>query len=255
MRALFLSTLCMLAAGCVYPRRTTSLMEVTRPDASESMSAPDDIWRITIVGATIVPRKNGDLPWDEGEGLPDAFVRVFRGEQQLYESPVIDDSLEPEWDAVLPSNIRVGSNAQLRFELWDRDQFGSDPVGFYRSSGRPPTAMPDADARLPLAGGSYVTVRFQAPRAHRGVGIAEYEVHPDALVVIRVLPHSPASRADIEPGDRIVRIGDRRVSSMSANDAASELSQALSRRHELGIQNARGERTATLDRGYVWLAD
>jgi len=241
-----------LATGCVYPRRGTSLTPVRREGAG-MIAAPSDIWQLTIVDAEIAPRKRGDLPWDEGGGGPDAFVRVYRDEQLLFETAVVSDSHTPSWDIALPHNVHVAPGASLRFELWDQDTVGADPVGQYRTRGLPPNALPDADARLMLEGGSYVTIRVSAPRPHRGVGIEQYEVRPDALVVLRVASHSPASRANLAPGDAILAIGDRRVSAMSEAEAASALSMASQRETPLTVRGPNGqERTVDLDRDFVW---
>jgi membrane-associated protease RseP (regulator of RpoE activity) len=248
-----LAALAVSAAGCVYPHRGTSLSAVQRLDGAGSIAAPSDIWHFTVVGAQITPRKRGDLAWDDG-GLPDAFVRVYRDEALIFETPTLDDTLTPEWNASAERNVRLGSEHALRIEVWDRDTIGADPIGIFRSRGLPQNAIPDASARLLLENGSYVSIRISAPRPHRGVGIAEYEVRSDALTVVRVLPFSPAARADIVPGDRIVAIGDRRVSAMTDAEASSALSMAAHRTTEITVANARGtERTIRLDRNFVWL--
>jgi hypothetical protein len=242
----------LIATGCIYPRRSTSLTPVARADAG-MISAPSDIWQLTIVGAEISPRKRGDLPWDEGGGAPDVFVRVYRGEALLFETPVEGDSHTPAWGATLPSNVHLPPGTALRFEVWDQDTVGNDPVGQFRSRGLPQNAIPDADARLLLEGGSYVTIRVSAPRPHRGVGIEQYEVRPDALVVMRVATHSPASRARLVPGDAILAIGDRQVSAMTDAEAASALSMASQRQSALTVRGANGrEREVQLDRDFLW---
>lgn len=242
-----------VAGACIYPRRGTSLSPV-RSEGAGSISAPADIWQLTLVSAQITPRKRGDLPWDEGGGEPDAFVRVYRGEELLFESPTIENTRAPEWNVTLPRNVRLPRDLPLRFEVWDRDTVGADPVGQIRTNGLPVNAVPGADARLLLEGESYLTIRVAPPMPHRGTGIEEYEMRPDALVVIRVIAYSPAQRAGIEPGDSIVAIGDRRISQMSGAEAASALSMASHRRSELTIRGADGrERSVQLDRDFVWL--
>lgn len=240
--------------GCVYPRRGTSLTPVRAERTTGTLDAPAHTWQLTVVGAHIRPRKSGDLSWDADDGLPDVYVRIFRDDELVFETPTIDDTLQPEWNATLPRNFRIPPSRRLRIEVWDRDTVGSDPVGIYHHSGLPDNAVPDADARIMLAGGSWLTLRVSAPRPHRGVGIDEYEVRPDALVVVRVLPFSPAGRAGIEPGMRIVGIGEQRVSDLSAVQAASALSMAASRQEGLTVAGPDGmERYIELDRGYVWL--
>ncbi|HEY8428777.1 MAG TPA: PDZ domain-containing protein [Sandaracinaceae bacterium] len=242
-----------VAGACVYPRRGTSLSPVRREGAA-SVSAPADLWQLTLVSAQITPRKRGNLPWDEGGGEPDPFVRVYRGEELLFESPTIEDAREPEWNVTLPRNVRIPRDRPLRFEVWDRDTVGADPIGQIRTHGLPVNAMPGADARLLLEGGSYLTIRVAPPLPHRGTGIEEYEMRPDALVVIRVLAYSPAQRAGLESGDAIVAIDDRRIADMESSQAASALSMASHRRSRLTVRGADGrERTVQLDRDFVWL--
>ncbi len=239
--------------GCVYPRRSTGLTPVPRPTPG-ALSAPPEVYQLTIVDGQITPRRRGDLSWDDGENGPDPFVRVYRDDQLLFETPTLHDTLAPEWNATLPENVSIPPSAQLRFEVWDGDDIGADPIGQVRSRGLPPNAVMDAPARLMLENGSWLTLRVNAPRPHRGVGLAEYELQPGALVVVRVLAYSPAARAGLSPGDAIVAIGDRRVSTMSDGEAASALSMASQRDTQVTVRGSDGrERTVELDRGFVWL--
>jgi hypothetical protein len=230
------------------------LTVVRDPSGSQSLDAPADTWQLTVVEAHVRPRKAGDLTWDENGGLPDVFVRILRDGQAVWESPVVDDSLNPQWNATLPRNFRIPRGTPLRIEVWDRDAVGSDPVGIFDEHGLPQGALPGADARIMLEGGSWLTLRITNPLPHRGVGIEEYEVRPDALVVARVLAQSPAGRAGIEAGDAIVAIGEQRVSALNDAQAASALSMAANRHTSLTVRNAAGrESQVDLDRGYVWL--
>ncbi len=243
-----------LAVGCVYPRRGTSITSVRNPRSTAMMDAPPHVWQLTVVDAQIRPRRPGDLSWDDNGGLPDAFVRIYRNEEQVWESDTIDDSLTPRFDAALPRNFRAGEADQLRIEVWDSDTVGADPIGIYRSRGLPPTAVPGTDARILLEGGSYVSIRVEPPTAHRGLGIEEYEVRPDELEVLRVLPFSPAGRANLQAGDRIVAIGDQRVSALNDAQAASALSMAVTRHSALTIVRGSGtEQVVQPDDGYIWL--
>lgn len=242
--------------GCVYPRRGTSLTPVRSERTSGTFNAPAHIYQLTIANAQVRPRKSGDLPWDsDGEGRPDPFVRVYRGEELLFETEQVNDTLTPEWETTLPRNVRLPPDHRVRIEVWDSDNIGNDPVGIYNGRGLPSNAAAGGDARIMLEGGSWLTVRAEAPRPHRGVGIEEYEVRPGELVVQRVLPFSPAGRAGIEAGDRIVGIGDQRVADLNEAQAASALSMAANRQSQLTVKDADGrERQVDLDRGYVWLA-
>jgi membrane-associated protease RseP (regulator of RpoE activity) len=254
MRAVLVLALSVLVVGCVYPRRSTSLSPVRNPRSAAMMDAPPDVYSLTLVDAQVRPRRPGDLHWDDDDGLPDTYVKIYRNDEELWQSETVDDDLTPGWGATLPRNLRVASTDRLRIEVWDDDGVGADPIGFFNSRGLPPNAVPDADARLLLEGGSYVTLRLGAPTAHRGLGLAEYEIQPDALEVLEVLPYSPAARAGLEPGDRIVAIGERRVDALNDAQAASAVSMAMTRDRQLTVvRGGAPERVVELDPGYVWL--
>jgi len=245
-----------LLASCAYPRRSTSLSPV-RSVSSMTVGpggTPGDVYRFTAISATLNAQNRGATQWDDNGGLPDPVLRVYRDDVLVWESGTVNDSIHPEWNEVAPRNIRVPSSARMRLEVWDRDELGGDPVGVWRGIGLPPNARAGVDARVLLEGESYVTIRIDAPQPHRGVGIRLFEVRDGALLVIEVEPFSPAARAEIVPGDRIVGIGSQSVGQLGANRASGALSMAAERQEALRILNERGqERTITLDRGYVWL--
>lgn len=240
-------------AGCAYPRRSTSLSPAT--GEVQTLQAPANVWRLRIGSATIPPRKRGGLEWDSGGGLPDAFVRIYRGDELVFESPVQENALDPAFDVMLPKNVWLPPDRELRIEVWDRDDGPTnDPIGIWRGHGLPPNALPDADARITMEGGAALSFRILTPQAHRGIGIAQFEVRGDTLKVLSVLDNSPASRAGVAPGDEIIAIGDRTVDDMEDAQAASALSMASDRGQSLRVRKAGGEeQTLELDRGYVWL--
>lgn len=239
-------------AGCAYPRRTTSLSLVR--GSSESSSTPSDVWSLTVSSGQIPPQSRGALGWDGTDGLPDCFVRIYRGEELVYESPTIQDSLTPEWNAALPHNFYAPRDTMIRFEIWDRDEVGADPVGIYRNRGLPANVVPGADGRVMLEGGAQLSLHLQQPVPHRGVGIRLYEVQPDALVVLEVETHSPAGRGGIQAGDAIIAIGGQSVSSLGGQRAPGALSMASERHEVLRVRSANGtERDVELDRGFTWL--
>lgn len=254
-RQLSIATLALataLVAGCAYPRRTTSLSPVR--SASESSSSPSDVWSLTVASAVIPPLSRGALAWDGSDGLPDPFVRIYRDDVLVWESETISDTLAPEWNATLPRNLYAPSNARYRFELWDRDEVGADPIGIYNHRGLPPNVVPGADARVMMDSSAQLALRLAPPQAHHGIGIRLYEVRGDALVVIEVETHSPAGRAGIQAGEAIVGIGGQSVSALGSQRAPGALSMASERRERLRVRNARGEtREVELDAGHTWL--
>lgn len=242
-------------SACAFPRRTTSLSPVrTTSMTAGPGAAPADVYRFAVISAQLNPQNRGATQWDDNGGLPDVYVRVFRDEQLVWESRTIDDNLRPAWNEEAPRNIRFPASSHVRIEVWDRDTVGGDPVGIWRGSGLPQNARPGVEARVLLEGESYLTVRVDPPMPHRGVGIRLYEVHGGDFQVLEVEPYSPAARAGLVPGDRIVAIGAQTVSQLGEQRAIGALSMAAERGEPLHVRNAQGvERTVSLDHGYVWL--
>lgn len=250
-----LMTVVFLGAGCVYPRRSTSLVAV-RGAVSSSIGAPTGVVSLTIVSAQAGRARRGGISWDDGGGLPDCFVRVYRNEEMVYESPTVSDSMTPRFDAELPENLLVPAGARMRLEVWDRDTIGSDPVGIWRGIGLPSSAVSGVEARVLLEGDAYLTIRTGAPRPFRGVGISSFEVRSGELYVVEVEPYSPAGRAGVVAGDRIIAIGGRPVSSLTASTATGALSMSADRHEALRLRDGSGvERVVELDRGYTYLVE
>lgn len=242
--------------SCAYPRRTTSLSPVRTASSMTTGpgGTPGDVFRFTAVSATVPAQNRGATQWDDNGGLPDPVLRVYRDDALVWESRTIDDTLHPEWNEAAPRNIRFPSSARIRIEVWDNDELGGDPVGIWRGIGLPPNARSGVEARILLEGESYVTIRIDPPQPHRGVGVRLFEVHGDDLEIIEVEPFSPAGRADLVPGDRILAIGGQTIGQLGGQRASGALSMAAEREQPLRVRNAQGvERTVTLDRGYVWL--
>lgn len=246
----------LLVPGCIYPRRSTSLSAVRVAPGTASIGAPAGVVSLTVVSAQVVPMRRGAMTWDEGGGAPDCFVRIYRNESLVYESPTVADTTTPTFDATLPENLLIPASARIRIEVWDRDTLGADPVGIWRGVGLPDNASSGVEARVMLEGGSYVAIRTGPPTPMRGVGIRTFEIRPGELVVVDVEPYSPAGRAGIVSGDRIVAIGTRLVSTLTASTATGALSMAADRREPLRLRNAAGEeRVVELDRGYTYLVE
>lgn len=245
--------LAVAAVGCAYPRRSTSLAPAR--EGSTGLNAPSHVWQLRFISATIPPRRRGGMDWDDDGSRPDPFIRLHRGTELVWESETRRDALDPAFNQTLPRNIRLPPSEELRIELWDSDGGPSnDPIGVWRGQGLPPNALPDADARINLEGGAALMFRVLSPRPHRGVGIELYEVRGDELLVLEVIDSSPAGRAGIERGDRIVAIGGQAVDDMTEAQAASAISMAADRQQSLTVKKPGGQQEQVdLDRGYVWL--
>ncbi len=253
MRATLWILVLIVLSGCAYPRRETLAYPApVNAEASRPQDQPSGMYSIRLVGAELPPFKGTGLPWDPDGTAPDPYLKLILGDRVVWESPVQEDTLRPEWNVTLPRNIYVSASTRFRIEMWDRDGTSSDPAGSIQRMGVPEAGLLDALARLPLGNQGAVTVMFSSPRASRGVGV-RYEVHGDGLLVLDVEPFSPAARAGVKKGDLIVKIGESSVEAVGGNKAASELSLASDRGYQLTLKTGERERTAQLDRDFLWL--
>lgn len=242
----------LLAPGCAYPRRGTPLREVPSERIAREQ-VPDGLWRLVVIAAEIPPKKRGGLAWDDPEGAPDPFAKLIVDGRQLWQSAVLENTLAPKFDASPPRNLAFAQNQRVRFELWDKDGLSQDPIGVYegRALGN---AIVGADTLVKLEGGAILTVRVEPPRAHTGTGITRYESRKRSLVLLEVLPSSPAGRAGLKPGDRIVAIDGQPIEKLGRKRADSALALLQERKSELTVKRNEEYRSVKLDDGYVWLS-
>ena len=243
-----------LLGACAYPRHTTNLTPMP-PGRVEVSEEPRDMYTLRLIDATLSDRQISGLPWDDDGTAPDPFIRLYIDNRMVWQSPVVDNEMHPQWNEVLPENIIVKADSPLRIDVLDYDTaVSADPIARLDRMGLPVNALPDAIARVQIDSRSSLTILVTAPRAYKGVGV-RVEIRPGALKVIAVEPYSPASRAGVKVGETVVGIGVERVSEMSDQEAATNLSLASERGHKLTIADAEGknEREVTLDKGYVWL--
>lgn len=249
---LFLGTALLCAVSCVYPRRSTPLTDVAAQAPIDRATQPENLWQLQLLSAEIPEEKRGGLSWDDDRGAPDVYFVLLAQDQQIWKSAVIEDSESPtKFGPEHAVNLSFDRNARLGLQLWDEDSVGADPIGVYRGRALAEAAL-DSPVVVKLDSGASVTLKVAQPKPMLGTGLAEYEIRPGALYVIAVLPNSPAARAGLERGDRIVAIEGKSVKSLGKEGAASALSLAAQNESELTIERNKSTRKVKLDKGYVW---
>jgi hypothetical protein len=222
-------------------------------EALKSVSTPPNLWRFVLVKADIPPTQRSGLAWDDDGSPPDPYLKLLVEGRLVWESPRIDDNLHPPFDASPEGNLAVARDAVIRLELWDKDAGSSQPIGIYQGRGAREAIM-GANTNIKLEGGATVTIRVDKALPLAGTGIAQYELRKHAVLVLKVVPNSPASRAGVAVGDRITAIDGKQIDELGEHGAASALALAGQNGSELTLQKDGQYRQVKLDEGYVWLS-
>ena len=237
------------AAGCVYPRKATPLLSVMHAPIDRA-TQPKNLWRLSVVSADIPAHKRSGMSWDDDGGKPDPYLVLRIQDRERWHSSPVDDSLEPQFSQP-PSNLGFARDARLRFELWDSDGMSADPIGIYEGRAFA-ESIHGSDTTIKLDSGASLTLRLDPPEPKQGVGLAEYELRPRAVLVRMVTPNSPAARAQIRPGDQITAIDGKTLDKLAAQEVESALALASQHQSELRLVRGKSEIKVKLDNGYIW---
>jgi hypothetical protein len=238
-------------SSCVYPRKATPLTVVMHSPVDRA-TQPENLWQLQIVDAEIPRQTRTGQSWDDDGGAPDVyFVLAIKGRER-WRVEAIPDSATPRFPNPSP-NLEFDRLGRVRLELWDKDGMSADPIGSYEGKVLS-EAFIDADTTVSLNSGATVTLRLRRPEPRAGTGIAEYELRPSGILVRAVVPNSPASRAKLRDGDRILAIDGKAVSGMSQEATDSAIALASQKQSELVVERDEKKRTLKLDNGYVWPA-
>jgi hypothetical protein len=248
-------TLCALAlgcaTGCVFPRGSTPLLSVMQSPVDRA-TQPEDLWQLTVVSADVPHLKRTGTSWDDDGGKPDPYVLLRIKGVERWRSSSSDDTFEPGFSQP-PTNFVFARDARLRFELWDDDGVGSDPIGIYEGRVFAESVI-GSDTTIKLDSGANLTLRLDKPVPKQGLGLSEYELRPSAVLILAVVPNSPAARAKLKPGDRIIAIDGKPLNKFEQQEAESALALASQHKSKLLVARDKREFTVTLDNGYIWPA-
>ena len=87
--------------------------------------------RLTVVSATILPKKNGGQSWDGDKSAADPFVVISVGSgdnrREIFRSQHIPNMLNPTWSQSKPCTL--GPNDHLTVRVYDKDLLDHDFIG------------------------------------------------------------------------------------------------------------------------------
>lgn len=213
----------LFGCGAVYPEVAAPV----RPAPSHvppEPPAPDDIVYVDFIGAHIPRTTRDGQAWGRaGVGGPDAFAKLIVDGRDILVTPITSGTLHPTWPEQRRANYRIPRGADVRVELWDDKAIKDRPICLKRLGN-----LQDEVAATPVElvcqeSGARILMNVRPGRPLLGLGLY-YELQGAGGVrVTRVIEESPASRAGITPGTRILQLQGRAVQEMDALDVKSAI--------------------------------
>lgn len=203
-----------LITGCaaVYPEMKTAIRE-PEPGAELEPEPANDLYYLFFEGASIPPKTQGGQKWPGG--APDPFAKLIVNDVEILETPVESRTRAPTWAKQDKKNYRIQSDSMIYVEVWDDNTMTNHPI--CRARVRDIEAIRDGgNNEIWCDSGARVRLHVEHARGLLGLGLYYETRGADGVRVTRVLQGSPAERAGLGPGDRILAIQGEKVSSMDA---------------------------------------
>jgi hypothetical protein len=230
-----------LGAGCsvVYPEVQTPVRSVDRRPLDPP---PKDVMWISLKGASVPAETRDGRKWgnDLTGPKPDPYALLFLNGQLLIKTPAQPGTLNPSWPNAPAGNFRLRDGDRFRVELWDSGTLHDKPIGI-KDIGM----LADDEIQIAAEGGvecdSGARVRIAFEPAHARVGLGfHYELRIGESYVTRVYEESPAGRAGIKPGDRIMSLDGKLVADLKPTEVQSILNTPRLEGLAMTVQHPQG---------------
>lgn len=206
------------------PTKTVPAPQSAQPDAPP----PPQLKWVRVLAAKVPAKTRDGRNWDQVFGsLPDPYVKIFVNDRELFRTNPQPDTLEPTWPDSPRGNFELGADDRVRVELWDSNPLSDTPIGTKLVGKLSGDGFGGRENRIELEGGAEVTLAVEPAHALYGFGFW-YELRNNAAIVTRLYAYGPAKRAGMEPGDELLEIGAKKVSSMSSDEIRSAIGAAPS---------------------------
>ena len=203
----------------MYPELGTRTRPVAAGLALDPPPPPELRW-FKLVSARVPERTRDGRQW-QANGKASAYAKLLVNGAELFRTSAQEDTLTPTWPGSPRGNFKIATTDRLRVELWDANPINDKPIGV-RELGTVDEISPfEGQVHVELnEGAGEVVLGFDTAHAVSGLGLW-YELRTVGAAVTRLLEGSPAERAGILPGDEVIRIGARDVSTMTPDEIRS----------------------------------
>lgn len=240
-------------SGCalVYPEYGLSLGKAPEMGTYDP-PPPDDRVYFEVVSAKIPDKTRDGRQWDEVLGsLPDPFLKITLNEAEVVRTDPESDTLTPSWKEAPRGNFPMRVGDTVRVEIWDANTLVDHPIGVKQVTLG--SEMFEVDTtRVKFDGGVELEFRLRAAKPLWGFGM-RYEVHSGGASITSVMDQSPAMRAGVKSGDKILKLADKEIAKLSSDDVISEMNGAPATGIKLTLQHADGSTVdATVKQGPIY---
>jgi hypothetical protein len=199
---------------------------------------------IAFLGATVPPETRDGRKWGGTLGTstnPDPYAILFVNDRVLIKTPVQPSALAPTWPDGPAGNFRVQETDRYRVELWDSNPVNDHPIGVKDLGVLSDDVLSTGEADVECDTGAHVRVAFQPAHARFGLGFY-YELRVGEVFVTRSYEESPAGRAGVKPGDRVLALDGKPVASMKTGEVQSIVNTPHVGGLAMELQHANGEK-------------
>lgn len=209
---MFVALATVVGCAAVYPEMKTAVRPLPA-NVEADPPAPSDLYYVYFEGAWIPPKDQGGRPWTGG--APDPFAKLLVDDIEKLVTPVQSDSREPTWSGQEKKNLRIRSGASVVVEMWDKNAMNDHPI--CRARVRDIDSLREGgENEIWCDSGARIRLHVEPAKALLGIGLYYETRGREGVRVTRVVSNSPAERAGLGPGDRILAIQGKPVGEMDA---------------------------------------
>ena len=226
------------ACSAVYPEMKTAV-RTPRADIAIEPAPGEDLYYVFFDGAWVPPKNQGGQPWPGG--APDPYAKLIVDDHDVIVTPVESNTREPSWPSQEKENLRIAAGAKVYVELWDSNPMTNQPI--CRARVRDLSGIREGgNNEIWCDSGARVYVHAEPAHPMLGIGLYYETRGQDGVRVTRVIQDSPAARAGLQGGDRILAIQGKEVAKMDALEVRSAINLNARSGLELDVWFKNGER-------------
>jgi hypothetical protein len=228
----------MLGCAIIYPEVQTAV-RAPKPGQELDPPPPDDLYFIYFESASIPAKTPGGLDWPGG--APDPLAKLLVNGSELIRTPAQSSTRAPTWPKQTRQNYRVAPGSQIFVEVWDDNPMINKPI--CRSQVRDlPALREGANNEIWCDSGARVRLGVEPARAMVGLGLYYEPRGTEGVRVTRVVEYSPAARAGLQAGDRILAINGKDTRQLDGNQVRSAINEKAKTGVKLDVWYQSGKR-------------